>query len=150
MINHIYYRAGYKYQLAEDYEVTLDFAPREDILTEFIEFYTTGMFRLRSGYASDGPSGLTFDTPDFMRGSFEHDAGYQLLRMGLLPPEFRDKFDHRLKSCCLDDGMAEFRASYVYGFVHVWGESSADPANRKEIFCAPALPVKEDEEEEEY
>lgn len=150
MVNRIYYRSGYKYQLAKEYIAKIGFTPSEDIITEFIEFYVTGLFRLRRGYTSDGPSGLTFDTPDFMRGSFEHDAGYQLLRMGLLSPEYREKFDDRLRLVCLEDGMSEFRAAYVYASVRTWGADSANPENIKKVFVAPRLPAEEVEEKEEY
>ena len=137
--NFIKYRKGYKYQLAEDYTaMTCIEAPGlEDIVTEFITLTTEGRLTIKSGYACDGPSGPTIDTPSFMRGAFEHDAFYQLMRMGLLSLTYRDRVDNRLRDVCLQDGMWEFRANYVYRSLDKFGGSSADPKNKKKIYTAP-------------
>lgn len=133
----IAYRDGYRYQLAADYSVQLDFAPDEDIRTDFIAFNRLGVLTVYMGYAWDGPSGPAIATDTFMRGSLEHDAGYQLLRMRLLPPAFRAKFDARLRACCLEDGMMRARAWWVYQGVRLGGGPAAAPENDKPILWAP-------------
>lgn len=135
----IKYRAGYKYQLSEDYHIQLDWRPVEDIETEFIILTKTGEMTLKSGYASDGPSGPTYDTPSFMRGAFAHDALYQLMRMELLPPFWKEFADDLLKELCLEDGMYSWRAAYVHFGVDQAAGFAIDPKNIKKIIIAPGL-----------
>lgn len=134
----IAYQDGYKYQLAKTYAVQTDIIPMQDVVTEYILLGMTGWLTIMEGYAWDGPSGPTFDTPDFMRGSLVHDALYQLMRQKHLDPDiYRERADNLLRSVCLEDGMPHFRAQYVYEGVRAFGSSSADPANDKPIIEAP-------------
>ena len=57
----ITYKAGYKYQLKEDYIDTIDIKPGEAIVTEYIALGLDGTLTIRDGYAWDGPSGPTID-----------------------------------------------------------------------------------------
>ena len=134
--NSIKYRAGYKYQLAEDTEKMTKIIGYS-VKTQFIKLYVSGLMRIKSGYAWDGPSGIAFDTPDFMRGSLYHDAGYELLRKELLPQSERPIIDSLLMEICLEDGMPEFRADYVFHGVSTFGGKYADPGNKKKILIAP-------------
>ena len=65
----ISYRSGYKYQLTEGYSVDVDVKPDQDIDSEYIRLSTIGLLTIKTGYAWDGPSGPTIDTPSFMRGA---------------------------------------------------------------------------------
>jgi len=76
---YVKYRSGYKYQLVEEYQVKVSVLPKNDIKTDFIELSTEGMLIIKNGYAWDGPSGPTIDTPNFMRGSLVHDALYRMV-----------------------------------------------------------------------
>ena len=107
---------GYKYRLVRDLVVATRIRPDEVIRTDYITLTVTGLLRLEAGYASDGPSGPTIDTPSFMRGAFVHDALYQLMRMGLLDQKWREPSDRELTRICIDDGMWYIRAGWVY-----WG-----------------------------
>lgn len=118
-MNKIKYIAGYKYQLNDEYSITLPFTC-PDIDDEFISV-RKGVLIISKGYAWDGPSGPTLDTPDFMRGSLVHDAGYQLGRGGLLDESFREKFDSLLREICIEDGMSVIRADVVYTGVREFG-----------------------------
>lgn len=109
----IKYRKGYKYQLAETYEHQIPIL-KYDIQTEFIDLSITGLLRIKRGYAWDGCSGPTIDRPSNMRGGLVHDAGYQLLRLGLLPEEMKDVFDKLLHDICVKDGMWRFSAWYYF------------------------------------
>ena len=135
----ILYRAGYAYQLAEDYAVAVPPAlrPASHIATEYISLTTVGLLILLRGYAWDGPSGPAIDTPNFMRGSLVHDALYQLLREGHLAPACREAADMFLRDLCLEDGMWRIRAWWVYRGVRLGGGPSADPDNAKPILEAP-------------
>ena len=135
----IKYRKGYKYQIAEDYLIQLDWKPEDNIETEFIILRKTGLLTIKSGYASDGPSGPTIDTPSFMRGAFVHDALYQLMRMKLLPPDWKEYADDLLKELCLEDGMYSWRAAYVHYGVDRAAGFAINPKNLKEIIVAPKL-----------
>lgn len=133
----IAYRAGYKYQLAEDYSVELAFAPSGDIRSDFIAFNRMGVLTVYMGYAWDGPSGPSIDTANFMRGSLVHDALYQLMRERLLGPEYRKAADVALHDICRQDGMSGLRAWWVYNGVRMGGGPSADPMNDKPVLWAP-------------
>ena len=133
----IKYRSGYKYQLAETYSVVTKIRPPEMAETDFITLDATGRLTMESGYAWDGPSGPTFDTKTFMRGSLVHDALYQLMREGLLAGEHRAAADELLAVICREDGMNWFRAWYVLLGVR-WGAGfSAQAGSRKPLRSAP-------------
>jgi hypothetical protein len=132
----IKYRAGYKYLLAEDYKVKTDIIGYS-VETKFIKLTLVGVLTIKAGYAWDGPSGPTFDTKDFMRGSLVHDCLYQLMREKHLPQSEREFADKELKKICLEDGMPEIRAMYVFAGVNKFGKSYADPANEKKVLTAP-------------
>lgn len=121
----IKYRSGYKYQLAEAYHHWTDIRPAELIADEFISLDVDGHLILHKGYACNGPSGPTFDTPSFIRGAFVHDAGYQLIRNGHLSDSTREYWDRLLYRICRDAGMFSFRAWYVLKAVRAFGLSSA-------------------------
>ena len=125
----IFYRDGYKYQLdktwshqisIKGYDVAVDGG--ED---PWCSLTKDGILTVKAGYAWDGPSGPTFDTKDFMRGSLAHDALYQLMREGKLPQSCREAADGVLKEICKEDGMGWFRLWYVYKGVRDFAASAA-------------------------
>jgi hypothetical protein len=77
---YIRYRSDYKYQLAEEYKISISIKPKSNIETEFIDLDTDGNLTVKNGYAWDGPSGPVKDTDENMRASLVHDALYQLMR----------------------------------------------------------------------
>lgn len=130
----------YKYQLMEDYEDTVPLRPAADIVLQFLALHADGRLFVRRGYAWDGPSGPTFDTRDFMRGSLVHDALYQLMRLGRLDWRIhREAADDLLRQMCIADGMPRWRAWYVHRGVRLFAEGAARPrpAPEVEIICAP-------------
>jgi hypothetical protein len=134
----IAYKKGYKYQLREAYSTNIGIKPNQDIATDYIALTSEGTITVKDGYAWDGPSGLTIDTLNFMRGSLVHDALYQLMREGHLDKgEYREQADRLLREMCKEDGMNRLRASLVYRGVRIGGDPSADPAHKKPIIKAP-------------
>jgi len=120
------YKGGYKYQLKKEYKVDTPIKPKTKKVSQFITLDITGGLTIKAGYAWDGPSGPTFDTKSFMRGSLVHDALYQLMREGLLCKEFHRKIsDLLLQVHCKEDGMSSIRAWWVYFGVRLGGNSSA-------------------------
>jgi len=108
------YKTGYKYQLVNDLIVQTDIFPDIDIETEFLGLTRSGILTIRHGYAWDGPSGPTFDTTNFMRGSCAHDALAQLVRDYYLDKKWFTKINLTLKRLCLEDGMWKIRALWVF------------------------------------
>lgn len=129
-----YYSKGYKYQLHLPYRQSINIAPEHDIETKFINLDTYGNLLIKAGYAWDGPSGPSIDTPSFIRGSLVHDALYQLIANCYLLRKDRAKADKLLKQICLEDGMFSFRAWYVYRTVKRFGSLRLKPKN---ILTAP-------------
>jgi hypothetical protein len=134
---YIKYKSGYKYQLVEEYQVKVSVIPIDNIKTDYIELDTEGMLIIKKGYAWDGPSGPTWDTPNFMRGSLVHDALYQLLRNEFLEQKWRYEADEELRRICREDGMSKIRAWWVYKAVRLGGGPAASSYSRKEIHKAP-------------
>lgn len=137
MAKKIAYKAGYKYQLKNYYAASTGIIPRTEINTDYISLDFRGVLSISPGYAWDGPSGPTFDTKSFMRGSLEHDAMYQLMRLGLLPQSYREAADQRLRQVCLEDGMWPARAWWVYRTVRKHGGPSAQVGSEQPILLAP-------------
>ena len=132
----IFFTKGYKYRLEEQYTTQTNIIGYS-IKTDYIKLSVVGVLTLQKGFAWDGPSGPAIDTLDFMRASCEHDAFYKLMRMGLLPISERKNADLLLKKTCIEDGMSNFRANYVYFGVHALASSAANPKNKKKIITAP-------------
>jgi hypothetical protein len=133
----IRYRKGYKYQLAEDAEIYVDIYPVHDIETDWIALSFAGRLTARTGYAWDGPSGPTIDTPDSMRGSLFHDALYQLMRLGLLDQKYRPIADKLLHDICIEDGMNHLRAALWKMAVEDFAAGAAKAGTEREILTAP-------------
>jgi hypothetical protein len=137
----IKYKSGYKYQLQADYRHPQQLsitASDDDIDIGYIVLSSDGYLLIRAGYAWDGPSGPTFDTRNFMRGSLVHDALYQLMRNGLIDKDtHRDAADRELARICREDGMSRMRACWVYWGVRLGGDLAADEKFKKKIHTAP-------------
>jgi len=133
----ISYRDGYRYQLAKSYSLDVGVYPEHDIDTEFIKLSHTGVLLICRGYAWNGADGIvTVHNPCTMRASLVHDALYQLLRSGLLPP-CRDIIDLEYKKIALEDGMSSVRAWYHHRALKRFGGLASNPTHKKEVFTAP-------------
>jgi len=138
VIRCIQYRAGYKYQLVQTYIHKLPFpAPVVALDHEFLAISSDGYLMIKWGYAWDGPSGPTVDTPDSMRGALVHDAGYQLMRDGYLDRDiFKPLFDRLLVSLCAEDGMGPIRRWFWYQAVEDFAFSATQP-RLNDVLTAP-------------
>jgi len=128
------YRAGYKYQLAETYQVFTPIKPTLPIASEFISFDNNGLLAIRHGYAWDGASGPTWDTDNTITPSLVHDAFYQLLRLAYLPSWYRSQIDDYLDKMLEERGMWKLRRWYWMKGVSWFASGAADPENVKEVF----------------
>lgn len=130
------YRAGYKYQLAED-ETFLTGIYGRNIETDYIALFANGALICRKGYAWDGPSGPTIDTKNSLRGALVHDAGYQLMRERHLPLEYKGYFDELFFNILREDGMSWIRAIIWLRAVQGFAKGSTLPENDRPVFEAP-------------
>ena len=134
MAANIRYRelGSYKYQLVDSYAHETEWTLPAAIESpgRWVKMSKTGRLTLKRGYAWDGPSGPTIDTPSFMRGSLVHDGLYQLIRQRLLPGNKRKPADVLLWLICIEDGMSRTRADYVYHAVRAFGGSAARPPRK--------------------
>jgi len=122
----------------EEYSISVSIIPDEDIETDYLALTDKGNLTIKKGYAWDGPSGLTIDTANFMRGSLVHDALYQLMRNGFINKDkWRESADKELRKICLEDGMSSIRAWWVYKAVRLFGDRAASEETRKEVKIAP-------------
>lgn len=119
------YCEGYKYQLYEDCELYTPITGFS-VARLYFELSPDGKLLVKRGYAWDGASGLTFDTPSSMRGALGHDALYQMMREGLLPhdPCFR-LANEFLRDQCVADGMWRWRANMWFKAVERFGSAHA-------------------------
>ena len=128
----IRYRADYKYQLAETYSVQVDIEGHA--VTDFV-LLDDGLLTIRAGYAWNGPNKPAIDTKNFRRPSLVHDALCQLMREGHLSMDLWEPAARLLQRMCIEDGMSELRAWWVYRGVRFWG--SVAPPSQDEILTAP-------------
>jgi hypothetical protein len=117
------------------------FEPYYNKALEHIELRTpyiairNSLLYIQKDYAWDGAT-LAIDTKTFMRGSLIHDALYQLIRLGFIPPAFRKTADKILRDVCLKDGMSRIRAWWVYRGVRIGGYWAAKPRPEEDkIIC---------------
>ena len=95
----------YKYRTTEEvtYETGWRLLDGQDVQTEmgYVHLSAEGLLTIQRGYAWDGASGPTLDTPSTMLASLVHDALYQLLREGKLQQRWRLSADRLLKRIML-------------------------------------------------
>lgn len=129
----------YKYQTVNVSVFLTNICPKEDISHEYFCLSKDGCLTINEGYAWDGPSGPTFDTKDFMRGSLAHDVFYQMhqLRLGL-PSDWKEKADRLLVRLTREDGMSSIRCAWVYQSVKYFGRGLPRDLNQyAETLVAP-------------
>lgn len=131
------YRKGYKYQLAEVFEMKTLIHPFKDIFTQFITLRKNGYLKIHSGYAWDGASGPTIDTENTKTPSLVHDALYQLMRQNELGIQWRVPADKLLREMMIERGMWKVRAWWWYRGLQVADGDAALPENAKELFETP-------------
>lgn len=134
--DHIYFKDGYKYQLARCYSLQTPIIGY-DIKTLFICLESNGILTINKGYAWDGASGPTYDSKSSMRGSLVHDTFYQLEREELISQKEREKIDILLHDICIEDGMWGWRADLWLWAVRKFGIFAANPESDHPPLEAP-------------
>lgn len=113
----------YKYKLAET-EVFSTGIIGHAFTHNFFFMTEHGLLFVKEGYLWDGVSGVTWDSKNTMRGGLGHDAMYQAIRLGLLPPKFKAVADEKFYQWLIREGMSKFRAGYYYHAVDKFGHFS--------------------------
>jgi hypothetical protein len=131
------YKKGYKYQFTQDMVVQLPFTLDRPIEGPFFEITVGGLLTIFAGYAYDGPSGPTIDTPNWMRGAGTHDVLYQCMRMDLLPQGFRNEADKIMYEIIKHDGMSALRAWYSMKGVRKFADAASHTDSAKQELYAP-------------
>ena len=134
--NWISYSDGYKYQLREDYSIQTSITGYS-VDTEYVSLDVNGVLTLKHGYASDGPSGPTFDTRNSIRGGFVHDALYWLMRNSHISMKHKPYIDELFRKILVADGMWKVRAYIWYLGVHKKGIEHLYPSCERPILRAP-------------
>lgn len=145
MIEYIKYPHPYKYEFKRD---TVTDGPRRfytgiegyEYQGEYMELDTDGWVTIQHRYKWDGPSGPAYDSEDFMTPSMDHDAGYQLIRMSVLPEKYRSVFDKHMRKECRKRGMKEWRVWRVYHGVKWFAKNAAKAGTQPttpELLYAP-------------
>lgn len=146
----IYYKDGFRFQLWRDVGFKTEIYPPKNIITEYLELYTDGFFIIKWGYAWDGPSGPCRWIADrlsdslkkiylktILTGSLFHDGGYQLIRLGLLDPVWKNQIDKEFKKINIINGMSRPRAWWSYKAVVLAGTPAIRPESKRPILIAP-------------
>lgn len=135
----------YKYQVINTYDYKYTGIKGEEVETKFLKLNKNGILTIKKGFFSDGPSGLSIDTLNIMRGALVHDALYKLMRTTKIGKDYKKRAYYRkcadqvLKKICREDGTFWFRAWYIYICVRLFGRSSAEPGTEKPVIpiCVP-------------
>lgn len=99
----VYYRTGYRHQLAEEFEIHRGIFPVKDGGNDYVSLSPDGLLKIQKGYAWDGASGPAINTPSFVRPSLVHDAYCQLWSMGVIDDAGRAMADRLLGEMLRDD-----------------------------------------------
>lgn len=137
----IYYRAGYRFQLAQDYLLQIGIIPEKAASLLFVRLSADGYLTIKEGYAWDGATGLPGTPPCMIRGSLVHDALYQLIREGFLPVDDRDKADRLLQAIVLEDGGDHAFSEVVYQAVRLLGAVYVTKNKERPVMEAPSTVV---------
>ena len=92
----IYYQDGFKYRLSRPFEFRTGIYGYEGG-NSWLWLNADGWLSVRAGYAWDGASGPTKDTHGVMRAALVHDCLYQLIRLDVVPPEYKGVADALLR-----------------------------------------------------
>ncbi len=133
----LYFRRGYKYVVKRDFHIKLDVVPYSEIFIDHMRMDMEGNTTIFAGYPWNGASGPTIDTLNSMRGSLVHDFIYELIRLGLIDPKYKEYADGLLHDICTEDGMYSWRADYWRWAVLNFGAGSCLPSAEPKEEVAP-------------
>ena len=128
------YKKGYENWLVENEVYDTKIKPEEKVQNHWFELSTGGVLTVYAGYAWDGASGPTIDTPAAKYASLAHDVFYQCMRQGLLPISMRKAVDEEFFRMLREKGMWWIRAKTWYLALRWKGRTAALPQSIKKVF----------------
>lgn len=137
----IQFQEGFLYQATHDAIYPVKLYPPKDIETKFVSLSTTGILRIKAGFAWNGVSGPTINRNSNRRGGAFHDALYRLRRFGLLDfmslEEFRRIADETLREIWIADGMWAWLAAVEVTLLNKFGTYAARPSSEPVVMTSP-------------
>ncbi len=137
----IYYKAGYKYVLAETAVFQTGVRPIDNlnsVSTCYVSLNRTGKLTIHAGFPWDGPSGTTIDTSNSMAAALLHDALYKLFRWKLADVDvYRSVADREFRDHLKANGMCQPRRWVWFRAVRRLARFAALPEARKPVLTAP-------------
>lgn len=112
----------YKYRLAES-EARKIGIKGLNVHTQYVSVWPSGNMVIHRGYAWNG-SNWSIDYKS-IEASCWHDAGYQLMRMGLIGQEHREYFDKLYRDILLEKGLWKWHANFRYMMLRNFGGTGA-------------------------
>lgn len=119
----------YKYELSEVYtHKTFRKFPSVDFISAGIPWIRIhdGVLTIKGRYRWDGATGAT-DTAEWLQASLVHDALYQIIREGLLPPRYRVEADSEMRDLLKKAGMSWFHRNKFWVAIRIFGKVAACP-----------------------
>ncbi len=124
-----YQKIKYKYRLYESESRMTDIKGLS-ISTPFVRLRRDGTMAIRKGYAWNG-SNWSIDWKS-KTASMYHDAGYQLMRLGMLDKKYREYLDELYRIILLEKGLWKLLADFRYTVLRNFGGTSAKLTGKPE------------------
>lgn len=115
--------------------------PIAPIRTRFYSLTMNGLLVVKAGYAYDGPSGPTIDTPSTMFCALVHDVMYEMFRKEQLSLDWRGEADEELSEIGKACGANPYRMEIWEWGVDKFAEKHALPENKKIMYEVPAITI---------
>jgi len=130
------YTTGYKHRTERAYTLQTGIVPPVACGNGFVSLDMAGGMAIAPQYSWNGASGPVWETRNSIIASAFHDAGYQMMREGLVPLSYRAQFDDLLYRTLVAAGMWPLRAAVWHLAVTKFGLKHALPHD-PEILEAP-------------
>lgn len=101
-----------------------------------------GVLKVKENYAWDGASGPVFNTKNSLVGTMVHDCLCQLMRLNILPVEYREAADKEFHNLLKQYGMSRVRAFIWYLAVRAFGKKSATERDARDFILSVEEPMK--------
>ncbi len=133
----LYFRRGYKYVVKRDFYIKLDIVPYSEIDIDHMQMDMEGNAVIFAGYPWNGASGTTIDTLSSMIPSLVHDFIYELIRLGLIDPKYKEYADRLLHDLGNECHMYGWRTDLWLWAVDKFGDGSILPSAEPKEEVAP-------------
>jgi len=131
-----YSEINWKYKLTKTYTISTPILGCNGA-NSYLYIGKDGSLTIYRGYAWNGANVIR-DTEHNMRASLVHDSLYQLIGLGIVPPNYKKEADQVFYDIMLEDEENQVFAKICYEAVRKFGGSSCVPGSKdKKVFTAP-------------